>query len=444
MIYRRDWNDCSVDVNQMYFSIRLSSIDMQRLSQTKFSVPFGNATMGICGSKQIEYHNFGDLEHFDTSQEYWCFTEQHKIELEDHLQTYHLDILLPIIISYIHHIINPSWKYPNYHTFIHINLTPLNHNYHGIPLNWDHYRQFDEIETDDIDITINKRRKNKKWENVTTDDDLTNNNNEGSKSKSSNSKSTRSRSTHKQPSLSTDSQHVLKFLNIHSGQPDDVHYGLFKILMLGQDGVGKSSLTIRFVSNEFYDETVSNIVDNFEKLCALNVIKQNYDNYQHIKNIENELEEEEDLGINIQFNRYQIVDVSCDYEWGFTQQSDEYYKEAQIFLLVFDVMNNETFERIQIYRDEIINARKDIINDSYLIMIVGNKCDLRNNHAYIMDRRTNRHNKMCNMENVSRWINKYNLPYIETSAKENKNVHLLYRHCVYEYWIATESNRIKE
>ena len=379
--------------------------------------------MGLCVSKQIEHIDFGELEHYDTSSEYWCFTEQHKTELEIHLQIYHLDILLPIIISYIHHIINPSWKYPNYHTYIHLSFTPLNHNYDGIPLNWRHYRQFIS-DQDDINKEDNNKPKKKKktpknkWQNVTTDDDLTNNDESKSRSKS-------------KPSLSTDSN--LKFFNY--GSLNDIYYGLFKILMLGQDGVGKSSLTIRFVSNEFLEETSSNIDDNFEKLCALNVTKQNYDNYQHIKNIENELEEEEDLGINIQFNRYQIADVSCDYEWGFVRQSQDYYKEAQIFLLVFDVMNNNTFKRIQIYRNDIIKARKDIINDSYLIMIVGNKCDLRNNHEFIA--KNNCKSNICKMDNVFKWINDNKLPYIETSAKENKNVHLLYRQCVYEYWITT-------
>ena len=169
----------------------------------------------------------------------------------------------------------------------------------------------------------------------------------------------------------------------------------------------------------------------------LNVTKLNYDNYQHIKNIENELEEEEDLGIDIQFNRYQIADVSCDYEWGFVRQSQQYYEEAQIFLLVFDVMDEETFKRVQEYREAIIRARSDIMNDSYLIMIVGNKCDLRNDHEYIANNDCK--STICSMDRVFEWTNEYKLPYIETSAKENKNVHLLYRHCVYEYWMATMS-----
>ena len=86
-------------------------------------------------------------------------------------------------------------------------------------------------------------------------------------------------------------------------------------------------------------------------------------------------------------------------------------------------MDNDTFKRVQIYCDQIITARKDIINDSYLIMIVGNKCDLRNNHEYIAN--NNCKLKICAMDHVFEWINKYKLPYIETSAKQNKNAFIV-------------------
>ena len=126
------------------------------------------------------------------------------------------------------------------------------------------------------------------------------------------------------------------------------------------------------------------------------------------------------------------------------RQSNEYYKNAQIFLLVFDVMDKSTFKRVQIYRNEIIKARVDIINDSYLIIIVGNKCDLRNDYQFINNKKDKNNLNVCQMDKVFQWIYKNQLPYIETSAKENKNVHLLYRQCIYEYWIQTMKPKKKD
>ena len=37
------------------------------------------------------------------------------------------------------------------------------------------------------------------------------------------------------------------------------------------------------------------------------------------------------------------------------------------------------------------------------------------------------------------WFDKMKIPYIETLAKNGKNVNFLFRHSVYEYWIQSHS-----
>jgi len=312
--------------------------------------------------------------------------------------------LLPIIISFLDHL-QSSWQYANYHTYMHLEPTPLRYNYLGIPVAWKHYK-----------------------------------------------------SHQKQQSIAN----YRKPRTIASSPSAEHTYygGVFKILMLGKDGVGKSSLTIRFVANQYSEQTDATIDDNWEKLCSLNVAKHEYDTYQDIKFAdlqchqegnkysrgrsiladdegEEEEDEEDEADMDeqeaMQYNRYQIADVSCDYEWGFPRMAHEYYKEAQIFLLVFDIMKHDTFERIQIYREAIIRARGDIANDRYLMVVVGNKCDLRDDYQF----RRNNETQCCRMEQVLQWVEDNQLPYIETSAKENKNVHLLFRQCIYEYWICS-------
>ena len=43
------------------------------------------------------------------------------------------------------------------------------------------------------------------------------------------------------------------------------------------------------------------------------------------------------------------------------------------------------------------------------------------------------------MDGAYKWFNEKQIAYIETSAKLGINVHFLFRHCIYEYWIQSQS-----
>merc|ERR1712228_1045422 len=94
---------------------------------------------------------------------------------------------------------------------------------------------------------------------------------------------------------------------------------------------------------------------------------------------------------------------------------------CDMFILVFSVIFKESFEAIKNLRERIL---KDEEWADYAMIVAGTKCDLRNNDNINSD---------LNMNDVIEWCQEQQMPYIETSAKNGKNVYLLFRQSVYEY-----------
>merc|ERR1711933_446404 len=102
---------------------------------------------------------------------------------------------------------------------------------------------------------------------------------------------------------------------------------------------------------------------------------------------------------------------------------NNYDREGQIFILVFSVIDKQSFEEIKKFRERI--RHKDKVND-YPVIAVGNKCDLRMEPDFDID-------KGVNMDEVLEWCTTHRVPYIETSVVKGKNINFLFRQAVYEY-----------
>ena len=179
------------------------------------------------------------------------------------------------------------------------------------------------------------------------------------------------------------------------------------IVILGSRGVGKTALTTRFVANMFvegeYDPTTS---DNYRRQVALDVEKNEYDGRAS--------ESGSDCVV------LDILDD--DMRETFPSMRDCWIKEGQIFLLVFDVVNPNTFDEITLIREQIVRVKD---KDNYPVITVGNKCDLRVDGACS--------GVGVDMNAVHDWCKEHQIPYFEASAKKGKNVNSMFRHCVYEY-----------
>ena len=154
---------------------------------------------------------------------------------------------------------------------------------------------------------------------------------------------------------------------------------VFKILMIGDSNVGKSSLLIRFSDNEYYNNYITTVGLDFRTK------KINIDN---------------------KIIRLEIWDAAG--QERFRALTKLYYRNCQGVLLVFDITDEKSFINIKNWINEF-DKHCNIPNVSKIL--IGNKCDLLTE-------------KKVSDEEIDKLCLKYNLNYIETSAKDNTNVEL--------------------
>ncbi|RIA96963.1 ras family-domain-containing protein [Glomus cerebriforme] len=149
---------------------------------------------------------------------------------------------------------------------------------------------------------------------------------------------------------------------------------LYKIVVLGDHGVGKCALTIQLCLNHFtYDPTIE---DSYRKQVV----------------------------IDDQPCVLEVLDTTGQEEY--TALRDQWIRDGEGFLLVYSISSRSTFERVERFRD-LITRVKD--TDDIPIMLVGNKCDK------ITEREVSREEGMI-------LARRFKCEFIESSAKTCVNV----------------------
>lgn len=156
---------------------------------------------------------------------------------------------------------------------------------------------------------------------------------------------------------------------------EDYDY-LFKIMLIGDSGVGKSSLMMRICDEKFNPTFFPTIGVDFK-------IKTFYQNSESIK--------------------MQIWDTAG--QERFKSITNAYYRGAHGIIIVFDLTNRESFKDVEIWLADI----EKLNNSSVVRIMVGNKCDLDET-------------RQVRNEEAQRFADSMGLKYIETSAKSDKNV----------------------
>ena len=152
----------------------------------------------------------------------------------------------------------------------------------------------------------------------------------------------------------------------------------YRVILLGDIGVGKSSLISRYVSNKFNAFGQASIGNVKTK-------KLKIDNQTTVELSINDPVEEEKLG----------------------KYTKNYFKDAHGAIIVFDITNKQSFNNVKSYLGEIdSNAPRDIS-----VCIIGNKADLSSS-------------RVVAYEDVQKVSEKYK--YYEVSAKTGNNVSLAF------------------
>lgn len=149
---------------------------------------------------------------------------------------------------------------------------------------------------------------------------------------------------------------------------------------MGDSGVGKSCIILRYIENNFSTNLMNSIGVDFK-----------------LKNIE----------LDNKKIKLQIWDTAG--QERFRTITTSYYKGAHAILIVFDITDRESFEHVRNWMADIDKFAKEGV----LRILVGNKCDLENS-------------RQVRKEEGNEIANKYGIKYIETSAKETTNIEDLF------------------
>ncbi|CAA3018782.1 ras-related RABD2a-like [Olea europaea subsp. europaea] len=151
---------------------------------------------------------------------------------------------------------------------------------------------------------------------------------------------------------------------------------LFKLLLIGDSGVGKSCLLLRFADDSYLDSYISTIGVDFK-----------------IRTVEQD-------GKTI---KLQIWDTAG--QERFRTITSSYYRGAHGIIIVYDVTDQESFNNVKQWLNEIDRYASENVNK----LLVGNKCDLAENRA-------------VPYETAKAFADEIGIPFMETSAKNATNV----------------------
>jgi len=158
---------------------------------------------------------------------------------------------------------------------------------------------------------------------------------------------------------------------------------LLKVIILGDSGVGKTSLMNQYVNKKFSASYKATIGADF---------------------LTKEVVMEDDRVVTLQLwdtagqERFQSLGVA-------------FYRGADCCVLVYDVNNSKSFETLERWRDEFLVQASPMDPESFPFVVIGNKVDVEESRRMISSKRA-----------MTFCQSKGGLSYFETSAKEALNV----------------------
>eukprot|EP00048_Salpingoeca_helianthica_P021862 m.14867 g.14867 ORF g.14867 m.14867 type:complete len:207 (-) comp6525_c1_seq1:21-641(-) len=159
---------------------------------------------------------------------------------------------------------------------------------------------------------------------------------------------------------------------------------LLKVIILGDSGVGKTSLMNQYVNKRFSNQYKATIGADF---LTKDVI---IDDRQVTMQIWDTAGQE----------RFQSLGVA-------------FFRGADCCVLMFDVTVPKTFDTLDSWRDEFLIQASPQDSDNFPFVVLGNKIDLES--------------RAVTQKRAMAWCQlKNNIPYFETSAKDSMNVEIAF------------------
>ena len=160
----------------------------------------------------------------------------------------------------------------------------------------------------------------------------------------------------------------------------------YKVVVLGSGGVGKSALTVKFVSGTFMEKYDPTIEDFYRK----------------------------EIEVDGAPSVLEILDTAGTEQ--FASMRDLYIKNGQGFLIVYSITSLQTFQDIKTMKEQIMRVKG---TDKVPMLLVGNKSDLE-------------HQREVPYREGQGLAQTWNCPMLESSAKNTQNVNEVFIEIVRE------------
>ena len=183
-----------------------------------------------------------------------------------------------------------------------------------------------------------------------------------------------------------------------AGSQEDEYNYLFKVVLVGDSGVGKSCLLSRFAWDQFSLDSKSTIGVEFATKSVM---------------------------IEGQTVKAQLWDTAG--QERYRAITTAYYREAVGAIIVYDITKEDTFKSVEKWVQDVRNNTSREV----CIMLVGNKCDLRKERAVTTE--------------MGKLFARNNEPsFLEASALDSTNVESAFTSILSEIFHSVSQKGIKE
>jgi len=172
-----------------------------------------------------------------------------------------------------------------------------------------------------------------------------------------------------------------------------------KVVVMGSGGVGKSAITVQYISGVFVSRYDPTIEESYRK------------------------------PVDIEGKTYMLEVLDTAGTQQFTAMRDLYMKNGQGFILVFSLISDSTFHDLALLRNQIAKVKDG--EEGLPMVLVGNKAD-------VVDKRA------VSAEECKAFATKdFGGHYYETSAKTNTNITEVFEDLVRQIIIKYPPKKIK-
>ena len=153
-----------------------------------------------------------------------------------------------------------------------------------------------------------------------------------------------------------------------------------KILLIGDSTVGKTTLLLQYVDGKFSDSHITTIGVEYK-----------------------------DKNINLDGRELTLQIWDTSGQERYQSITKNFYRNADGIIFIFDLTNKESFEHMKTWLMSSVDCNKD-----FKSILVGNKLDLKNE-------------RVVNQESIKKFLEKNEMKFFETSAKEGTNVDIIFK-----------------